>query len=330
MTSIWLARTGRATLLVSAALLAACGSDPSPREASATPPPAEPAQPIAAETATVAVPLELPAQLYVDHDAMVIARTEGIIESVYVDLGARVREGQLLARLESVDQDIAVAQAQEALDNARRILDRQRILAESGFVAPSDSELAATQMQHAALELRQAQRNRDLTRIVAPFNGAITARLARPRRLVAPGDSLFQVTALRPLLVSVRVPEVPSRSITLGSPGQVVAPGIGTVPARVLRASPTVDAGSGTREIILQVAAHAGLRPGTAVTVRLGAERQQVVAVPDHAVVDSSYVLVWEDGRATVRPVQLGALLPDGRRVITSGLEPGERLVPRQ
>ncbi len=329
MTFAHLRRAGPAALLLGAALLPACDGTPSPREASATPSRDEQVQLVAAETATVAVPLELPAQLYVDHDAVVIARTEGIIESVYVDLGARVREGQLLARLESVDQDIAVAQAKEAFENAGRILERQRVLAESGFVAPSDSELASTAVQHAALALRQAERNRDLTRIVAPFAGAVTARMARPRRLVSPGDSLFQVTATTPLLVSVRVPEAPARTVEVGSAAQVVAAGLGTVPARVIRASPSVDAGSGTREVVLQVGSHPGFRVGTAVIVRLGAERRQVVAVPDRAVVDSSYVLVWDNGRTTMRPVRLGALLPDGRREIASGVAAGERLVPR-
>src|SRR5207249_3270755 len=66
-----------------------------------------------ADTATVEVPLALPSQLYVEHDATIYARSTGIVESVLVDLGAQVAAGQPLARLESADQHIALDQAQE-------------------------------------------------------------------------------------------------------------------------------------------------------------------------------------------------------------------------
>jgi multidrug efflux pump subunit AcrA (membrane-fusion protein) len=52
----------------------------------------------------VRAPIELPAQLYVEHDATVVARSAGIVDSVLVDLGGRVASGAALARLESVDQ----------------------------------------------------------------------------------------------------------------------------------------------------------------------------------------------------------------------------------
>ena len=65
-----------------------------------------------ADTATVQVPLALPSQLYVEHDATIYARSAGIVEAVLVDLGAQVAAGQPLARLESTDQRIALDQAQ--------------------------------------------------------------------------------------------------------------------------------------------------------------------------------------------------------------------------
>ena len=53
------------------------------------------------DTATVELPLELPAQLYVEHDVVVVARSAGTVDSLFVELGDRVRPGQRLARLES-------------------------------------------------------------------------------------------------------------------------------------------------------------------------------------------------------------------------------------
>ncbi|MBI1722315.1 MAG: efflux RND transporter periplasmic adaptor subunit [Gemmatimonadetes bacterium] len=279
-----------------------------------------------ADTATVAVPLSLPAQLYVEHDTWVYARTTGVVESLYVDLGSEVRAGDLLAQLEKADQLIAAQQAEVAYENARRELERQRSLAQSRLVAVADSERAELEFRRAELGRQQARRNLELTRVTAPFAGAVSAKTIRPARLVAPGDSLFRVTALAPLRVAVHVPEGAARGIGVGS--SAYAAGLDGAGARatVIRASPNVDAASGTREFILELAPGARMRPGASVTVSLGGERRQVIAIPAAAVADSGYVLVWEDGRTALRAVTLGARLRDGRIEVVSGLARGERL----
>lgn len=280
---------------------------------------------IPADTMTVLVPLAVTAQLYVEHDAPVLARTAGIIESVYVQLGTTVSEGQLLASLESADQEIALARAREEADNANRALNRIRSLAESGYVSTVDSERARFDATKACLSQRQAQRDYDLTRVRAPFAGTVTSRIARPRRLVAAGDSLFRVTALAPLLVSVRVPESAAGGVQPGAMAQVTT-GRETLSGRILHASLVIDPASGTREVILQVPARPGLTPGTTVTVRVGGERRRVIAIPRTVLQDESFVVVVENGRAIMRQVQLGAELPDGRVEVVSGLSQGERL----
>jgi len=282
---------------------------------------------IVAETVSVALPMSIPAQLYVEHDAIIVARTAGMVESVLVDMGRGVAQGELLASLEDADQRIALERAQTQSENAQRILVRSRVLAESGYVSRVDSEQARFEAEQASLAVRKAQRDLDLTRVAAPFAGVITSRAARPRRMVQPGDSLFHLTALAPLLASVRVPESSAVTIAVGSGAEALTLDGRRVRARVIRASPTIDAASGTREVILQVDGGRGLRPGATVTVRIGAQRRQVIAIPRESVADG-YVLVWENGRTDMRPVRLGVDLPDGRVEIIAGLEAGERLLP--
>src|SRR5688500_18288554 len=81
-----------------------------------------------ADTATVDVPLTLPSQLYVERDATIYARSPGVVQSILVDLGSRVSAGQPLARLESTDQRIALAQAEERATVTRLMVERQRAL----------------------------------------------------------------------------------------------------------------------------------------------------------------------------------------------------------
>jgi len=280
-----------------------------------------------AESTTVDRPLSLPSQLYVEHDAAIVARSSGVVEAIQADIGTRVSAGQLLARLESTDQEIALAQAKEQAANATQRVERQRALSAAGVVTRADSEQVEFEHRAADLTLRKAQRDYDLTRIVAPFDGVVTARMARVQRLVNAGDSLFRVTALAPVLAAVRVPETSSASLKVGAPARILAARGGSAEARVVRASPVIDAASGTREIVIQLAPGSALTPGSSVTVQLGAERRRVVAIPRAAVAKDGYALVWEDNRATLRAVTLGADLDGDRVEVVSGIAAGEKVV---
>jgi RND family efflux transporter MFP subunit len=286
----------------------------------------DPATLLTADTVTMELPLSLPAQLYVEHDAAIYARSAGVVESILVDLGSRVRAGQLLARLEDRDQTIALEQARDRHDNAGVQAERQRALKTAGVVTQADSERVELELREAVLTLRKARRDFDLTRITTPFDGVVTGRTARVGRLVEPGDSLFRVTALRPVLASVRVPEASAFGVKVGAEAEVMGPRGERARARVVRASPVIDPASGTREVILQLIAGDPLPPGSSVSLKIGSEIRRVVAVPREAIREG-YALVWADARTSLRPVTVGGELPGGRIEVVSGLAPGEKVV---
>lgn len=282
---------------------------------------------IIADTATVELPLTLPAQLYVEHDATVYSRSAGIVQSILVDLGSRVSAGQLLARLESTDQEITLARAREKVTSTSQTRERQLELSAAGAGTEADSERVELEYRQAVLDLRKAQRDYDLTRILAPFAGVVTVRTARLHRLVNAGDSLFRITALQPVLAAIHVPESSAGTIDVGTRAEVVGPGGIRTTARVIRASPTLDAGSGTREMILQLSGKERLTPGSNVTVRLGSQRRQVVAIPRSAVAQDGYALVWSDDKATMRAITVGSDVGEDRIEVISGLTPGEQIL---
>jgi RND family efflux transporter MFP subunit len=279
------------------------------------------------DTTTVALPLELPAQLYVEHDATVVARSAGTIDSLFVELGDRVAAGQTLARLESAEQEIALSSAEAAFENSVRAATRARALTKSGGATAADSEQAEFQLRQTDIARRKARRDVELTRITAPFQGVITARLARPRRFVAVGDTLFRVTEQSPLFARVRVPEASARALRIGDGATVVAASSAGVGAKVVHAAPFIDAASGTRELVLEISgSHPELLVGSGVTVRLGRDVRRVVTVPRAAVAPEGYAVVVDNGRGTLRSVTIGRDLGGGLVEVLSGLAPGERL----
>ena len=280
-----------------------------------------------ADTATVQVPLTLPSQLYVEHDAAIYARSSGVVESILADLGSRVAAGQALARLESADQDIALAQAEEKFANTKQSVERQRALKVAGVVTTADSERVEFEHRDAMLRLRQAQRDLELTRIVAPFAGVVTGRKARLHSLVSAGDTLFRLTALGPVLAAVHVPEATADGLGIGSAAEVVGHGSATAQARIIRASPMIDPASGTREIILQLTAGHRLTSGSSVTVRLGSQPRHVITIPKTAVDGEGYALVQSGDRTTLRALTLGSEVDGGRIEVVSGLAPGEKVI---
>ena len=320
----------RTALLVTACATTACGNEArsaSPQQAGS------PQQAVLAkaeftvETTTVQLPVELPAQLYVEHDAVVVARSAGTIDSVFAELGDRVSAGERLARMESAEQDIALASTEAAYDNLSRTAIRARTLTKSGGSTAADSEQVEFQLRQADIARRKARRDVELTRIVAPFAGVVTSRVARPSRFVAVGDTLYRVTEQTPLFARVRIPESDARRLRVGESAAVAAPGGESRAARIIHAAPFVDAASGTREIVLRVESAGGeLLAGSSVVVRLGREARRVTTVPRAAVAPDGYVVVVENGRSTVRTVTLGRDVGNGRVEVLSGLSPGERL----
>jgi membrane fusion protein, multidrug efflux system len=319
---------GRAVLAlfpcVLAFMTAACGPRPAAEARAATVIPDTAGFLVA--TVTARAPLELPAQLYVEHDAIIVARSSGMIDSVLTEMGSRVNAGSSLARLESAEQELALAQTDATYENVGRLVKRARAMTKAGGITVADSESVEFQYTQADIARRKARRDLDLTHIIAPFSGVVTARYARPGRFVAAGDTLFRITEAGPLLARVRIPEGSATTVHVGD--QAVVAGISgiTAKASIVQTSPAIDAASGTREVVLRLASGAALLPGASVVVKLGDQKRQAVSVPREAVSPEGFVLVAENGRTSLRTVTVGADLGGGRVEVLSGLSSCERI----
>ena len=216
--------------------------------------------------------------LMVDQDVIVSARITGIVESIAVDRGTAVTQGQTLAKLDSSALDADVLEAKEDMDLRKAEYDRAKALVDSKITSVQDLDTKKAQYAVAAARWEKAKTHRDYAVIRAPFAGVITEKYARiGQKVIEDGNEpLFKVTATEPLLARVYLPEERLLQVRVGERVEIVPerfPNAKTT-GEVQFISPAVDAASGTFQVVVRVRRDPGrsvLRPGMAVKVRFPA-----------------------------------------------------------
>jgi RND family efflux transporter MFP subunit len=169
--------------------------------------------------------LVLPGTVQAYSEARIYARTNGYLKSWLVDIGSAVRKGQLLAEIDTpeVDQqlaqaiaDLATARANEALSNTTNRRWNDLLLTESVSKQDADEKAGDAAAKKAIAESAAANVSRlrqleSFKRVVAPFDGVITARNTDIGALINAGESagseLFRVADTHKLRIYVQVPE---------------------------------------------------------------------------------------------------------------------------
>jgi RND family efflux transporter MFP subunit len=169
--------------------------------------------------------LVLPGNIQANYEAPIYARTSGYLKRWLVDIGTPVKAGQLLAEIESPEVDQQLRQAEADLTTAeanQKIADltaqRWRNLRETDSVSKqeADEKIASAasgdaQMQAARANVQRLHELSGFEKIVAPFDGIVTARNTDIGRLIAAGENtgpaLFRVADMHRLRLYVTVPQ---------------------------------------------------------------------------------------------------------------------------
>jgi RND family efflux transporter MFP subunit len=216
--------------------------------------------------------------LMVDQDVVVSARITGIVESIAVDRGTAVTQGQTLAKLDSSALEADVLEAKEDMDLRKAEYDRAKALVDSKVTSVQDLDTKKAQYAVAVARWEKAKTQRDYAVIRAPFAGVVSEKYARiGQKVIEDGsEPLFKITATEPLLARVYLPEDRLLKVRVGEKVEVVPdrfPDAKTT-GEVQFISPSVDAASGTFQVVVRVRRDPGksvLRPGMAVKVRFPA-----------------------------------------------------------
>jgi membrane fusion protein, multidrug efflux system len=213
--------------------------------------------------------------LMVDQEVVISSRMSGVVETIAVNRGAVVTQGQALATLDPRELEANVREAKEEMELRKAEYERSKSLAASKVVSAADLDEKNAAYQVAVARWEKAKTLRDYAVVRAPFAGIVTEKYARIGQQVVEDNNepLFKITAVEPLLARVYLPEEELLRVKVGDKVEVVPdrfPDAKTT-GDVQFISPTVDAGSGTFQVVIRVRrepARTVLRPGIAVKVR--------------------------------------------------------------
>ena len=296
--------------------------------------------------------IRLPGTTQAFTDAPIFARTNGYVKGWYFDLGAHVKQGQLLAEIESpeVDQQLQQARAdfetaQANLRQAQITADRWLALLQTDSVSKQETDQAVSALSAMkatvdsnAANVRRLEQLQGFEKVYAPFDGVITARNVDIGVLInaganTAGRELFHMAAIHTLRVFVAVPEVYSRAARPGSSATLTLeefPGR-TFHGTLVRNANAIDLASRTLLVEVDVDNPGGeLLPGAYVFVHLSLPKQIAsVTLPANTLLfraEGLQVAVVRDGQAQLVPVTIGRDYGETVEIL-SGLQPTDQVI---
>lgn len=296
----------------------------------------------------------LPANIQAFTDSPIYARTDGYLKKWYVDIGAHVKQGQLLAEIETpeVDQQLMQARADEGtaqanVNLAKITADRYEGLLQTDSVAKQDVDNAQgdyeakrAALASAAANVKRLEDLQSFEKIYAPFDGVITARNVDIGDLIDAGAAsgtqreLFHIAYTRKLRVYVSIPQADSAGAKPGVKAELVLPEFPgrQFPGTLVSTAQAIDPNSRTLLAEISVDNPTGeLLPGAYAEVHLAVPSEgPTIVVPVSALLfraDGLHVVTVENGnRAVLVSVTVGRDLGNETE-ITTGLTGNEWVV---
>ncbi len=329
----------------------------------ATQPPAEKVHGVAlmqVQKATVSDAVEATGTVRAVLSAQLASQVMGTITRVNVHEGDRVQRGEVLvsideaqqqaaytgakAGLQASQESIAAADADYAL--AESTLKRYQMLYDKKSVSPQEydevkTRLAAAQARRDATHagrtqaeagVSQAGTAMSYTKVRAPFDGIVIAKLAEPGAMAAPGVPLLVVEDPSRFRLEAQVDEGRIGAVKLGETVPVTVDSLGEQPieGKVTQIVPTADPGSRTFTVKVDLPWNPQMRSGLFGRVRFPRGQREAIEIPKTAVLSRGQMqavyVIGADQLASLRFVTLGA--GSGNQVeVLSGLQNGDRIV---
>jgi len=337
-------RRARAAALVAAALLlGACGEEQAPQ---AAPDPVRPVKTLVVADGGAGGMRTFPGRVDASRQVEMSFSVSGKLQEFAVKEGQRVKQGEVVARLDPTDFQTVVNDRQARFDKAKAEFARAEELIARNFISRQDYDALQSSLRSATAALEGARTDLGYTVLAAPFDGRIAQRYVENFTEVQAKQAVLALQDSDTLEVNFQVPEnlmrLARRGESDGSRVKVSArfdgAGDRSFPLEFKEVSTRADPQTQTFQATFTLPApeDVNLLPGMTVSVDVDMSALLTgstgFALPVSAVVGDTEkaptVWVVDEAAMTVspRPVQVGTL--SGRDiVVTSGLEPGDRVV---
>lgn len=259
----------------------------------------------------------------------------GSVNSVHVELGSRVRQGQLLATLDEVSMKNAYQMAKAGLEQAEDAYRRMKELHEKGSLADIKWVEIQSKLQQAQSMETVARKNLQDCKLYAPFDGVIAEKDLEEGQNAVPGVQVMKIVSDERLKVRISVPETEITKIAKGQKAVIDAPvlkGIkveGVVTEKGIQANPL----SRSYEVNIGIRTNnTGLLPGMVTEVWLqDTDKSEAFVLPADVIQldESNSYFVWVKdvkGKASKRVITCGQFTATGVRVV-SGLHDGDEVI---
>lgn len=294
-----------------------------------------PVKVITLETRHVDRSVDYTASLEADEQVYYAPASPGRIERIHVEVGDRVRAGQVLVEMDKTQ----LVQAEVQLQNLETEYQRAEALLKTNSISRQAYDAIVTQREVASTNVRFLKEN---TRLLAPFDGVITGRYFEAGEMYAgapaggaPKASIVRVEKINPLKALVNMTEELYPVMREGLPVELKA---SAYPDRVHAGKvsivyPTIDRTSRTFTVEVRVPNDdRALRPGMFGTINFFVGSADAIIVPALAVLklqgsNVRYVFLNDKGKARRVEVTLGKRFEDQVEIISDKIKAGDQLV---
>ena len=253
-----------------------------------------------------------------------------IVREVHVQIGDRVKEGQVLLTLSSQDYRASAAADRVSYEDAVRDYKRLSELHKSGGVSKAQVEQAFSRMKSEEAKLQSSRSTLARTQIRASIDGIVASRSVEPGEVASDGKALLTIIDLKDLEAEIMVSRKDILSLNKDTPVEVLSDGQKTT-CSIKRISPEAAPGSGLYPVVVCLNG-LDVLPGTHVEARfLVDKKKDLIIIPSEIVQrrgDKAYVYVVDSERAKLREIVPGEG-QNGSVSIENGLSEGDLVVIR-
>lgn len=264
-------------------------------------------------------------------------KASGTLTEIAVQSGQAVQAGDVLARLDSNVQQIARDKADLTLQDARRTLERNKVLVQNNAAPVNQTQAVELAAQMAELSLRQAEQDLADRTVIAPISGVAGIVKLNAGNDVTSSTAIVTIENASSLLVNFWLPERLAGQVNLGAEATLlpVAQPDRSLTAKIASIDNQIDPASGTFQVQAQVDnTDARLQAGMAFTVVMQFVGQSFVTVDPLAVQwgsDGAYVWRYTEGKVEKVPVRIvqrntetvlvAGEIAAGDSIVTEGLD---------